>query len=528
MESLLQLVEHRFRNAECFRVKRYLLPRFQPIDSLVAETGRWFSALGDDEDNTVDLKRGLWRLRAAAQLTLLPYAAPEVLLAHEAQGIVEFARYYPTLAPRIEVFSTMVEGLLGSQENPKREAVFKLVGECLSAGEKVALVAALTRGKVPGWPQSAVDELKGVFPQLHVVTSFGGLEKDTFDRIVVPGSGRLCSFFDDLHGGGYSSRLSIIAYVSEGVRLAGVRSLPSATFSRRTAVPADVLVQEPAPEPGVAAGDAWVQERFWQSARADAELGVSEERETFVSARLVILANAWSAFLENESKILEVSDVLENGGVEGGEFVQKLPRRSVQDLRPGHLIALRTTRSGGYLVSLADALLRAAKRPKLRIEALEWKGYLLEAVQRYGTARINAILAADKHGMVNHRYMEIWTTDRVIRPESKAVFECLMAALSSLGCLPAGADSARLAKDYWAKMDELLHYHHVAGSRIRDALLGRLRAMIRSGEHIGDQFSITLEGLDAGELSLYRVTDVDTQVLEVPYTQIEVLRPLEG
>src|SRR5207249_3263822 len=81
--------------------------------------------------------------------------------------------------------------------------------------------------------------------------------------------------------------------------------------------------------------DVWVQERFWASARS----GLSSPANGVqfrVRARLVILANRWKTFLEDDSKVLEVSEVLVDG--DGAhDALQKLPRRRVSELKAGHL-----------------------------------------------------------------------------------------------------------------------------------------------------------------------------------------------
>jgi hypothetical protein len=178
------------------------------------------------------------------------------------------------------------------------------------------------------------------------------------------------------------------------------------------------------------------------------------------------------------------------------------------------------------LISVADALLRSAGRGRLRAEATEWKAFLLGALVDHGTDKVAKLLAQKHHVLANHRYIEVWTTDRVIRPEREELFRDLMVILSELKCLPPDSEAVSLAHKYWTQMRELVHFHHLAGNKIRSALLRELRRIIDSGEKVEDEMNITLHGVDAGQLSLYRVSDVDSEVVEVPYTELEVLRHL--
>jgi hypothetical protein len=528
MMTTLQLADRFFKNAASFSARCQTLPRFEQVDALTVETGRWFGALAGDEGDAVTLKRRLWRLRATAQLTLMPFDNPDLLLQEECKEITALARFYPALVQRRDQLVGLVDALVKSTENPKRVEVFKRLSEYQENNRSVGLVAALTRGRVPGWPSAFLVELGSLFPDLEIITSKAGIDQSSFDRIILPSGGRLCPFLRDLHFCGFTETLEFIAYRSEAVSIQERPNLPSGTLKMESIRHEPTTGQSVASDEVAVASDSWMQQRFWASARSELTGGAFANGTQFrVRARLVILANIWKTFLEDDSKVLEVSEVLIHG--EGAhDAVQKLPRRRVSELKAGHLIALRTSGSGGYLISVADALLRSAGRGRLRAEALEWKSYLAEALVNHGTAKVAKLLEQKHHFLANHRYIEIWTTNRVIRPEKEGLFRDLMVILGALKCLPPGSDTVSLADKYWAQMRELVHFHLMAGNKIRSALLQELRRIIDSGEKVGDEMSITLRGVDAGQLSLYRVSDVDSEVIEVPYTELEVLRHLEG
>jgi hypothetical protein len=535
MKPPLSITDHRFGNAANLRIEEFRLPGFAPVDQVAAETLRWFTALGDaDGAEVAQLKRRLWMIRTTAHLTLMSYANAALSFESEQRAIVGLARYYPQLAQRAQHFSGLLRVLVESSENPKSASVCALLDGSLERGNRVGLVTMMARGRVPGWPSEGIEEIRRRFPQVRLITGTAVLESEFFDHVVIPGGGKLCPIHADLHRCGYAGKLSVVVYQGEYLRKVERNALPGGTFTR--SAPASgtqpstghtVPVVPPVDDALAAAPDAWVQQRFWQMARGDLRSSGTGERDVYIPARLVILANAWRTFLADDQSVIEVSEVLTTLGG-GAESLRRLPRRKVFDLRAGHVIVLRTSRSGvDYLVTMADSLMRAENRSSLRSESLVWKKYLLDAVRKHSTARINRMLSERKHAVANHRYIEVWTTPRVIRPESPELFEALLETVGSLDCLPKGVSGSALAARFWEEMTELLHYHHVAGNRIRDSLLRRLRAMINAGEHVQDEFTITLDGADAGQLSLYRVTDVDTEVIEVPYTHLEVLRTLE-
>ncbi len=527
MLTALQLADRFFKNAASFSVRWRPLPRFEPVDALTAETGRWFGALADDEGDAATLKRRLWRLRAAAQLTLLPFDHPDLLLQRECIEIAALARFFPSLVQRRDQLVALTDALVRSTENPKRVEVFKRLTKSGENNDSVGLVVTLTRGTVPGWPPAIMAELKSLFANLQTITSKTGLDQSVFDRIILPSGGRLCPFLRDLYFGGYAETLEFIVYRSEAVSTQERPTLPSGTLKIESSRHSTLSGPPAISDEGSGASDAWMRERFWAAARSDLGGSLANGVQFRVRARLVILGNTWKTFLEDDSKVLEVSEVLVDG--DGAhDALQKLPRRRVSELKAGHLIALRTSGSGGYLISVADGLLRSAGRGQLRAEALEWKGYLLQALVNHGTAKVAKLLAQKHHSLANHRYIEIWTTNRVIRPEKEDLFRDLMVILGNLNCLPPNSDAVSLASKYWARMRELVRFHHIAGNKIRRALLQELRRIIDSGEKVEDEMNITLRGVDAGQLSLYRVSDVDSQVVELPYTELEVLRHLEG
>jgi hypothetical protein len=130
------------------------------------------------------------------------------------------------------------------------------------------------------------------------------------------------------------------------------------------------------------------------------------------------------------------------------------------------------------------------------------------------------------HELSSDSYIWMWSTEDVIRPQRSSTFTDLLVILQELGAWPPGADAQRDAKLRWEKMKELVHYHHLAGVKIRKALLDRLRELIVEGVSIPDSRELSLPRGSGGQLSVFRVLAVDREAVELAYQDVGVLRTL--
>jgi hypothetical protein len=287
----------------------------------------------------------------------------------------------------------------------------------------------------------------------------------------------------------------------------------------------DVDAVESDSDSGQITVDSWIEKKFWETMRGNPSKPQPGQLQIpLIKARMVVLANSKKVFLEEGQKVIEVGDVL-NGTVRLEDLGAKLPRRRVRELSEGHRIALRTSRGGHYLVEVADELLRRVGKDDLRRKALDWKSWLRTGIETHGTAYLSQLLKKKGHVLSDHKYIWMWTTDAVIRPESESLFYELIAILHELNLCIGNADVVELAQFRWERMRELIHYHHLAGNEIRKALLAQLRDVLESGGSVEDEIHLTLPG--AGALSLFLISDVDREVVEVPYNELDVIRQIE-
>jgi hypothetical protein len=530
MQTPFELAQRIFQNASNFSIQCYTISDYPPVEELIKETRKWFSELeNEDDDSFKSIRIKIWRLRASVVYSLLPFDSKELGIAEQLQSLQREAAYVPFLQERVDRLTKILQFLLVTSGNPKREKVFELLRACPEKGRGTGIVVSLVRGATPGWSKTVADEILNLARECEFIQGSKGLKRRTYQQLILPGSGRLSPVVADLYHGCRTERLDIVVYKMEGVYTPRKRSLPKGTYVKRKPLkllPAAEYQEQPSSETQM---DEWVQRRFWESLREHLPGGMSsvdQDREFFVKARIVILTDNRKVCLREDMHIIEISELVD-GQTDFETSGRRYPRRRVDQLKEGDLIVLRTSGSGEYLVDFANALMEADGRGNLRATALDWKPLLREALLVHGSEKISGLLTSKGHNVGNHRYIWMWTTDLVIRPKSQSLFLDLMNILDSLGFGLKEGDPFAAAAQRWKKMKEIIRYHVTAGQRIRLSLLDRLRNMIKDRLVITDSYHLSLPGLSAGEISVVRVAAVDSVSIDIPYHQAGVITPLE-
>lgn len=533
MAMLFELADRIFRNARHFKVLCHQIPDFAPVDELIRETGQCFSALKDAEDDyATTIRSKVWRLRATVVFTLLPFNSQDLKLKEQLESIRVETRYVPFLKDRMEQLTKIVEFLLDNPGNPKREKVFELLREREDGGAGVGLVNVLARGPTPGWSNRLVIEIRKVAPHCELISSNKTLKYSTYGQIILPSNGRLSPLFYDLYHACRTVRLDMVPYKREGIKAPHRKFLPKGTLSK-ISVP---KTPGRLPHDGLNSQDdqvdEWIQRRFWESirgvlGRGSLPEGQGGDRQFLVRARVLVLANNTKVYLREGMKVIEISDLID-GRLSVEECGMRFPRRRVDQLRDGDLIVLRTSGSGDYLIDVADALMKADGKGTLRASALDWKPVLQKALEKHGSEEVARLLKKNGHSLSNHRYVWMWTTVHVIKPKSESCFRELMAILHDLGYGLGHKDPVEIAGSRWKRMKEIIRYHGMAGQRIRQSLLARLREIIEKGVVITDSYRLTLPDVSAGEMCVFRVAGVDPETIEIPYHQAGVIMDLES
>lgn len=529
MPSKFLLARRIFQNAKEFSVIPHSLD-YPPVDELIKETSGWFSILGGEEE-TISIRRKIWLLRSTIVLSLLPFDNVELRLNSQFNSIKEELTYLQFPRERLEKLEVLIKFLIESPQNPKREKVFKILNESWGLGIKVGLVFAISRGSIPGWSKTLIMELEKLAPKstmLELISSPKILRDRTYRQIIFPANGALSPLLNDIYNGYYTKQLDLVTYRREGIKIPQRLSLPKGTVLKlRPDNDLGELIKFSPDKKDILVDD-WAQRRFWESLRG-LSTGVNStplDHEVTIEARLVLLSNK-KVYLRDDLRVNEISDLAE-GRISFEDYGRRLPRKSVNQLEIGDLIVLRTSGSGDYLYDVANSLLRADGKGDLRVKALDWKPVLEQAIKQYGTEYIFNKLRERGHEMkTNHRYIGVWATDIVIRPDSENRFQDLICILYELGFMVKGNNPTQVARERWQEMKEIIRYHGKAGRKIRQDLLTELRRIIESGIKITDSYSLTVPDVSAGELSVFRVTGIDPETVEIPYHRTGVIMDME-
>jgi len=514
-----------FDNAVHMKILRHELNSFVPLDELAKEVSKIFLLLRDAQDESArTIKYGIWRLRSTIELSLLPFDDEELLLGDQVERIQSEIRYYPDVQPFFERISKIISFLDENPVNPKREFVFRLLIETNEQGIGVGLITYLRRGGIPGWSGKLWTDIRKIAPLCRAIPSSSVLKNKIFDKIILPSGGQYSPLNHDIFYGYRTSVIDMVFYKKEPLGIKKVRKLPQGSYpvgtQKRPETPP--FIEE------VKQIDDWVEEDFWERIRDEAIKesfsGVPHlDRYTLVKARLVLLANKARVLLEEDHKVIEISGVLK-----GETDVKKFPRCKTNQLKRGDLIVLRTSGSGDYLNDIAKSLMKADGCQDLIKNAMNWKEILYGALTTFGSEFIASRLKVRGHNLRDHKYIWIWTTDHVIRPESSELFVDLISILEELECNLPENTHEKYAEEKWRQMAKVIHFRRVAGKKIRAALLEQLRRILKNGILVEDEHCLTLPGLSSGELTIFRVTDIDDRTMEVPYNKIGLIKTLDN
>jgi hypothetical protein len=232
-----------------------------------------------------------------------------------------------------------------------------------------------------------------------------------------------------------------------------------------------------------------------------------------VKARLILLAGGNAVWLAEEKKVLSSS-------TKSVELDDCFAYRSLSSLREGDYVVLRTSGSKDIVRDVADAGLAREGKRDLRGKALDWKGELVALVEGQEVDRFARALARRNVRLSNSDYLRLWATDIVMRPATIERFRVLIRTMKEQGALLNGEDEEAYVTSRWSMMDEIEHYHREAGFAIRRTLLSELRRRFREGA-ITDNLRLKLPELGNAEMSLFRVTGVDSETSVVPVRHIE-------
>lgn len=518
-----------FENSQNLLLTQQKISDFQPIRDLRKAVFNIFDNLRDvDDENSRKIKLQAWKLLTTIEISILPYNHDDLMLNEQLENLKSGAAYFPGLDNDIARLSSSVQWLQANPANPKREALHQKLRDMMQSGS-VGIVSKLTRGKVlPGWGDRALKELKRINRNCSFVESMTDIKSKLFDCLIIPSAGGTCPLMGAILTT-YPARELCTLYFDREKRFHLPRkSLPEGTIGligRKS----DSVALETTVVDETWSVDDWVDDTYWERMRAEF---ISQEDNTnsngapevLVRARLVTLGDSKTTVLREDHRLIEISALID-GRENIDDFGKKFPRKSTKELRSGDLIVLRTSGSGDTLDDVAMSLMVRDGQTDLISSALDWKKPLKQTFRDYrdGTVIVAKRLEEKGHDIRDPNYMWIWTTEYVIRPESKRLFIDLIKIIHELDANIPASDPVEYAEDKWRLMSELLKYRMKAGRRIRELLLGRLRQVIEKGDVISNEYHLSLVGVGGGELTIFRISGVDSEVMNVPYNRTAII-----
>lgn len=250
------------------------------------------------------------------------------------------------------------------------------------------------------------------------------------------------------------------------------------------------------------------------SKRLSETMQASDFEQEAVSARLLVLAQDWGVFIEaaDQTKVLvlNLQDYDE-------ELKGRIQRISVNTIKPGMFILLRTEGGGDYIIPVANSIMGPAVTRLVRESQLYWKGLLRRKVLSRGLFQTCIDLLDLGSVTANEVNVRNWINPRKIRPNSKEDFRAILRLVG----LEADFDT------YWSRTDIILNAHRKAGFRIREQLLHEIQATNLTSLAANGWVDFVLPEADGGKLSAIRIEYVDQAIFQVPSSRIGDLLTLE-
>ena len=313
--SSFELAVSTFEHAGQFRLRINRLAPFPPVNGLISETNTWFRGLLDEESHHArELRIQVWRLRAAVLYGLVDFDNPALRISDLAKNIIAKGAYFPSLRARCERLTERLGELTSATANPKREKVRAELERHAGDGKKVGLIVALARNHLPAFNSDLIEDFQTLGPGVEFIASRRHLLTSTFDHIVVPFGTSQCALNNEILRGYRARRTTVIAYNFEAMAPRRQVRLPCAIAVGSGPQEADEPDEQvPLEEDDI--DDSLSGDVFWSGIRQVEGAATAEAATTdttyLVPARGVLLANGAHVFLRDDSKAIEISDLIE-------------------------------------------------------------------------------------------------------------------------------------------------------------------------------------------------------------------------
>lgn len=525
--SLIEIIDMQYRHAAQCTLRQVSLD-FAPAAEVSSECARIFSLVDRDDDQQRRIARSAWIIKSTILQTMLEFDDPRLGLNTMAQAMRDSAEAVPAIASSADKLARLMDDLVATPRNPKRDWFLAEMAASSAAGIPAAILVGLQGAGTPGWPAALTSADDFGDESVALVRTRKDIRNRVFGKLVIPGTVKFTArpLAHDILYGGRAADMIVLAYSTEKIYIPQPITLPSdRTFGaaglRRPRVAA--LKQNYS----VDQIDHWANESIWEDLRSrHLDVAPLSDRDVSVAARFVLFADGSGAFLPEEKSVVEISELLKDGkNFEISE--ERLPRKTIRDLEENDLIMLRLSGSGDYLEDVADSLMTQEGLGSLRSEATEWKSWLNRVIREHGEG---IVAKAGKDFGLRLRsatYLWAWAGEAVIAPHDFDTFRALIATLVHLDPTATSAGTDEYAYKKWQQMDQMKAFHVRAGAAIRTALLQRVRELVADRVQIETVESIELPGLEAGRMGLLRVSAVDAKPVRIPQSRLFHVFPLK-
>ena len=531
-----------YRNSNQYKTTWRVIDGYSPVLQVSKLASIIFRSLDDElDDSADDLRISVWRLKSTIELSILPFDSPNLNLSQLLNEVALAGRFYPELKTHLDSLSEFVKWLTNNPQNPKQTEVITTINS-INSDRKIGIASRLTRGRIPGWDDGGWSEFLSLLknsannlskdsPACTKIISVSTLKNDLFDLILVPSGGSAVPFRRDLYTLFSAPEILMICYSNEKKYTYSLKKLPPGClkFNFKPKHKENEFTDETSSE-SVHIDD-WFDNNYWDLTRKKILIGHDDVDSTgnaqfTVRGRLALLGAKKGVYFCDDHKVIEISDLVE-GRIGIDDFGNKYPRKAVQQLKRGNLVVLRTSGSGDALDDVSTSLMMNDNKFGLLDSSCAWKVLLQKALEQHGTDAVASMLARNGHQIRNPHYLWMWTTKMVIKPESKETFVDLIRIINNLGYDLSSDSPEKYAHEKWEEMHDLVRYRMKAGQKIRVALLDTLRNFIKKGVHIEDEHHLSLAGVGGGELTIFRITGIDSQSQNVPYSRTGIVTDLE-
>lgn len=467
------------------------------------------------EDFAREERLSLWRLWNTVTYSLLPFSDPMLRIPDQLTVLDQkFARFSSIVETATELRDTAYF-LFENGYNPKRDHVIVMLSEpyAFENSEPIGIVCPPSRFRVRGWDSDTLRRLTTDFPFLRFIDSRAGLQSRLFKQIILPHGGTNCPFFVDLYYGYRASRIDVVVYKHESYTSPVSRTLPRpggpGSHGTSSGVDGPLSRLEKSVE-----GEA-VEREYWEAKRR-AALSMAEnndgaDEDSFVvSARLMLLAANRMVYLASDKKELVSSE--EEFDSDGG-----FAYRPVPEIREGDYVVFRTGRSTDIVRAIAERMMTTDGENDLYSGAFDWKTLLLQALNTVGHEELGERLMSNGQLIRSSKYIWMWTTDLVMRPQSPQRFKALIEVIQDVVALNTEEPVDDFIHARWRMMNTIEDYHRRAGQYIRRHLLKRLNSVLQEADSWEDEYHITLtDDLVGAEISVFKMLAVDGADADVP------------